>query len=427
MVVARIESLAHGPHAIARVAGKVHFVRGAAPGDEVELAVEEDRGAYAYARVARLIVRGAARRDPPCVYLPRCGGCPWQHVDYATQARAKEAAVRDLVSRVGGLDAGVVRPIVRAPAELGYRRRLSLRVDDQRRLGFMAAASHEVVPVERCLLAEDRLADVIPLAQRWVAELATRVQRVEIVATGASADDRHVALVAQADGSFQARDAETSAAFLRREPRVAGLVLHGRGFERTWGDTTVRVPLASSAPGDEMWLSAGDFSQVSDHGNAALIREVLEAAAVAPDERVADLYAGAGNLSIPLARRAARVTAVERSPSSAAAARDNARRLGLENLEVVTGAADRVLRRFVEEGRRFDVIVLDPPRAGAAEALPALLELAPARVVYVSCNPATLARDLKTLATAYGVERVQPIDLFPQTYHVEAVALLERS
>lgn len=424
MVVARIDSLAYGPHGIARVAGKVHFVRGAAPGDEVELEVEEDRRACAYARVARVIAPGPARREPPCVYLPRCGGCPWQHVDYAAQAEAKEAAVRDLVTRVGGLAPDVVRPILRAPAEFGYRRRLSLRVDPQRRLGFMAAASHDVVPVARCLLAEDRLAGAIPLAQAWVESLATRVQRIELVATGAAADDEHVALVAQADGAFDARDAETSARWLRAHPRVAGLVLHGRGFKRTWGDVTVRVPLACGAPGDEMWLAAGDFSQVSDHGNAALIREVIDAAAVTSETRVADLYAGAGNLGIPLARRAAQVTAVERSTSSASAARDNGRRLGLANLEVVAGATDRVLCRFVEDGRRFDVVVLDPPRAGAAEALAPLVQLAPARIVYVSCNPSTLARDLATLARAYDVARVQPIDLFPQTYHVEAVALL---
>jgi 23S rRNA (uracil1939-C5)-methyltransferase len=219
-----------------------------------------------------------------------------------------------------------------------------------------------------------------------------------------------------------ASDAETSAGWAKREPRIAGLVLRGRGFRRLWGDDRVRVPLIG---GDEMWLRAGDFSQVSEQGNATLIAVVLELAGVTSDARVADLYAGAGNLSIPLARRAARVTAVERAPSSVEAARENARRLGLANLEVVAGATGRVLDGFVGEGRRFDVVVLDPPRAGAADALAALLELAPARVVYVSCNPATLARDLRTLARAYRVERVQPLDLFPQTYHVEAVARLE--
>jgi len=407
----RIESLAHGPHGVARVDGKVHFVRHTAPGDVVEVEIEEDHRAYAYARMTELLEPGPARRAAPCPYLPRCGGCSWQHVAYDAQAAAKETTVRDLLSRVGGLDPRVVRPIVRAPSEYGYRRRLSLRVEGGV-VGFLAAASHDVVPVERCLLAQERLDGTIPLAARWVAGLETRVKRVEVVATG---DGERVALVAQAD-------AERCEAYLRDEARVAGLVLRGRGFRRTFGSDRVRVPLAGD---DEMWLRAGDFTQVSDHGNADLIRVVLDLAAVRPHERVADLYAGAGNLSLPLARCAAHVNAVERTPSSAEAARENARRLGIANLELTTGPVERVLRTWAKRGARLDAVVLDPPRSGAADAMRPLLELAPERIVYVSCNPATLARDLKTLGRGYAVRAVQPIDVFPQTYHVEAVALLD--
>jgi len=419
MIVAHIESLAHGPHGIARVDGKVHFVRQAVPGDEVEIEVEEDHRAYAYARVSRLLVAGPARRAAPCIYLPRCGGCPWQHIAYDTQAAAKETTVRDLLARVGGLDAGVVQPILRAASEYGYRRRLSLRVENGE-VGFLVAASHDVIPIERCLLAQDRLEGAVALAREWIAGLSTRVKRVEVVATG---EDDRVALVAQADGDLAPSDAEFSEALLRRVPRLAALVLRGRGFRRLWGDDRVRVPLVD---GDEMWLRAGDFSQVSDHGNAELIRVVLEQAAVETHHRVADLYAGAGNLSLPLARRAAGVTAVERTPSSVAAARENAHRLGLTNLELTIGTTESVLKGWVKRRTRFDTVILDPPRSGAAEAMSALLQIAPPRIVYVSCNPATLARDLKTLSRAYRLVTVQPIDLFPQTYHVEAVALLTR-
>ena len=417
MAVVRIESLAHGAHGIARIDGKVHFVRQAVPGDEVEIEVEEDHRAYAYARVARLVSPGAARRAAPCPYLPRCGGCPWQHIDYDAQAAAKESTVRDLLARIGGLAPSVALPIVRAASEYGYRRRLSLRVENGE-LGFLAAASHDVVPIERCLIAQDRLDGAIAFGREWLGGLATRVKRMEIVATG---EDDRVALVAQAEGELVAADAEGSEALLRRVPRIAALVLRGKGFRRLWGDDRVRVPLLD---GDEMWLRAGDFSQVSDHGNADLIRVVLEYAAVEKRHRVADLYAGAGNLSLPLARRAGTVAVVERTPSSVAAARENARRLGLANLETAIGTTESVLKGWVKRGTRFDTVVLDPPRSGAAEAMAPLLALAPARIVYVSCNPATLARDLKTLSRGYRVERVQPLDLFPQTYHVEAVALL---
>lgn len=420
MVSARIESLANGPHGIARVDGKVHFVRGVVPGDEVEIEVDEDHGSYAYARVVRLLSRGPARREAPCPYLPRCGGCPWQHVDYAAQAAAKEATVRELLARIGGVAADVVRPIRHASAEYGYRRRLSLRVEG-REVGLLAAASHDVLPIERCLLAQNRLEGAIPLAREWVGMLATRIKRIELVATG---DGDRVALVAQAEGELAAADAESSEAWLRRQPRLAGLVLRGRGFRRLFGDDRVRVSLVD---GDEMWLRAGDFSQVSDHGNLELIREVLALAAPEPGDRVADLFAGAGNLSLPLARRAARVRLVERSASSVEAARENAQRLGLANLDLVVGAADGALRTWSRRGVELDLVVLDPPRSGAAECMKPLRALAPGRIVYVSCNPATLARDLKALDGDYRIEVVQPIDLFPQTYHVEAVALLRRT
>lgn len=417
MAVARIESLAHGPHGIARIDGKVHFVRGAAPGDEVEVEVEEDHRSFAYARVTQVLTRGPVRREAPCPYLPRCGGCPWQHVTYAAQAAAKEASVRDLLARLGGIDPSVVRPIVQAASEYGYRRRLSLRVAD-REVGFLAAASHDLVPVGHCLLGHERLDGAIALARAFVQALATCVNRIEVVATG---DDDKVAIVAQADGEMAPSDAEVGEELLRREPRIAALVLRGKRFRRVWGDDRVRVPLVD---GDEMWLRAGDFSQVSDHGNAELIRLVLEHAAPAQHHRIADLYAGAGNLSLPLARRAGAVIAVERTPTSVEAARENARRLGITNLELATGPTETVLRGWTKRGLRLDTVVLDPPRSGAAEATASLLALAPSRIVYVSCNPSTLARDLKTLSRGYRVELVQPIDIFPQTYHVEAVALL---
>src|SRR5262245_51763471 len=163
---ARIESLAFGPHGVARIDGKVHFVRAVAPGDEVEVAVREDRGTYAYADLVRVIEPGASRRVPPCPYLPRCGGCPWQQVEEDMQAEAKERAVRDLLIRVGGVAEPHVLPIARPAPPLGYRRRLSLRVAG-RRIGFLAAASHDLVAVDRCLLAAPELDGAIELTGRW--------------------------------------------------------------------------------------------------------------------------------------------------------------------------------------------------------------------------------------------------------------------
>lgn len=437
MPVARIESLAYGPHGVARVDGKVHFVRGVAPGDLVEVAVREDRGSFAWADAARVVERGPARRDPPCAFLPRCGGCPWQQVADDEQAHAKEAVVRDLLARVGGLEAPRVLPILRPAPAFGYRRRLSMRIAD-RRVGFLAGASHELVQVDRCLLAAPELDGAIAVAQAWVESLRTRLNRLEIASVGPDADPPagtpaaafvaaagpgRFVLVGQADGPYSADDDAATERLLAREPRVAGAVVHGRGFRRVLGDERVRVPLVA---GDRLELRAGDFTQVGDAGNAALIGCVVAAAAAAPGEVVADLYAGAGNLAIPLARRGARVFAVERSRSSVEAGRENARRLDLRELSFEEGDVPRVLDAWLASGVPIAVAVLDPPRSGAADAVPRLLRLAPRAIVYVSCDPATLARDLRALSGDYRLVDAQPIDFFPQTHHVETVVRLER-
>ncbi len=428
MPIARIESLAYGPHGVARVDGKVWFVRGVAPGDLVEVAVREDRGSFAWADVVRVVEPGPARRTPPCEYLPRCGGCPWQAVDDAAQASAKEAIVRDLLARVGGIADPEVRPILRPAPSFGYRRRLSLRIDHGR-VGFLAAASHDLVPIERCLLAAPVLDGALALAQAWVARLRTKLNRLEIASVGddAPAGDGsptgRFVLVGQADGAFAPADDAATERFLAEQPRVAGAVLHGRGWRRVHGDDRVRVPLVAH---DALELHAGDFTQVGDAGNAALLDCVLGAADIAPGDRVADLYAGAGNLAIPLARRGARVRAVERSRSSVAAGRANAARLGLADLGFEDGDVPRVLDAWIAGGVGLETAVLDPPRSGAADAVARLLRLAPRAIVYVSCDPATLARDLRSLSSDYRLAWAQPLDFFPQTYHVETVARLVR-
>jgi 23S rRNA (uracil-5-)-methyltransferase RumA len=271
------------------------------------------------------------------------------------------------------------------------------------------------VAVDHCLLATERVDAAIQLSTDLLSAVASRVRRIELVHRGVQPG---AVIVCEAEGGYANADGARIRAWLARCPHIAGVVLQGRGWRHTWGDERVTV-----APEEDLTLTvrAGTFTQVNPAANRILVRTVLEMGAFAATERVLDLYAGGGNLSLPIARRVARVVAVEQHALAAEDARANAAAMGAINCEVVTASAQRALRS-VWSHEAFDCVVLDPPRSGAAQVIDALRTLRPARVIYVSCNPATLARDLKQLAASHRIVAVQPIDLFPHSYHVEAVA-----
>jgi len=410
-----ITALSYGPHGVGRLDGKAVFVRGVVPGEDVDVVVREDHGTYAFADLIAVRQAAAARRTPPCPYLPRCGGCPWQHLDYAAQLRAKEQNVRDALVRIGAFPNPPVRPILPSPAEFGYRGRLTLRVAG-RRVGFYAAATHDLVPIDACLLASDVVGRAVSAAADLVGRVGSAVRRIEIVS--GEADDRTV-LVGEVEGACAPGDRERVDSWLAEQPAVAGVVFHGRRWRQAWGTVTLVLRPEADLT---VRARAGAFTQVNPAGNRLLVQTLLDLGGFVPGEQVLDLYAGVGNLGLPVARRTGAAVLVERDGMGAADARANAAALGLAGCEVRTEAAHRAVAALRRTGQRFDAVVLDPPRGGAAEVLDDLLGLAPARVLYVSCNPASLARDLRRLRTRYVIEAVQPVDLFPHTYHVEAIA-----
>jgi 23S rRNA (uracil1939-C5)-methyltransferase len=411
-VVLRIASLAHGPDAVARHEGRVVFVPGAAPGDTVRVRLIEERGSYARAEVLERRAAGPAYREPPCPWVAACGGCPWQQIAYPVQLESKARNVHEALARIAGVTTARELPILHAPSEWEYRHRIRLHVDEAGRLGYVRPRSREIVEIGACVVADPALSSIVPALRRALPSLGIRIEAIELVTNGRGG----VVLLANAGGAAREDDEAAMARLMREIPSVAGMRLSGRGWQRMAGDLRITV----SGPDDEVALTqrAGSFTQVNPAANRLLVRTVV--AMAAPATRVLDLFCGAGNLSLPLARAGAQVHGIDRDAAAVADAAASATAAGLRRTRFEATPAERFLRQQGTGGA--DLVILDPPRTGARAVATQLGRLRARRILYVSCDPATLARDARILVGGgYRVARVQPIDLFPQTEHVETV------
>lgn len=413
-----IDSLAYGVFGVARTHRGVVFVPGVAPGDVARVRIVAAKPDYREAKVMEILEPSSVRRTPPCRYVPECGGCTWQHVDYPAQLEAKEKILRGALARIGGFDTASLelRPIVPS-REWEYRHRLTLRVDGEQRLGFYRHRSHRLVEIGDCRIADPAVNAHLAIAREWLRGVSTTVRRLEI----ASTRDGRVVFVAIAEGAFR-HDDDYHEKFLRRHTTLGGIVVLGKGWRRTFGR-----PIVVSEIDGLVLETQGGFTQVNTEGNRRLVASLLDLAAPNEGDRALDLYCGSGNLTLPLARRVREVVGVESEPSSVQQARKNADRAGLANCRFVQQRAAPAAQALAASGERFSLVVLDPPRSGAADLVPHLPALAADRLLYVSCNPTTLARDLRRLAAlGFAAGTIQPIDLFPQTYHLETVVRLTR-
>ena len=414
-----IDSLAYGPAGVGRADGKVIFVPGTVPGDEVEVVLDEQKKTYATGHVVAIGHPSPQRRHPPCPYVARCGGCPWQQVSYAEQLRAKEMLVREHMRRIGGMADPPVLPIIASPQEWQYRHRIRVHVKENTRLGFSPPRSHELVEIESCLIAAEGTSENLRLARAWMTALRTAVREIELLT---SESDGKLVMVGIAANIFQASDLADCERFLQTHPQVAGLILSGRNWQRLWGDPRISADLGLA--GLTLEVSRGTFTQVSYSGNRLLVAALLRLSDVQKEQRVIELYCGAGNLSLPLAYRARELIGIEQNRRAVTDAQANAVRSGLMNARFMRASVRDGVRQLLRAGEHGDVVVLDPPRTGAAEIIAAIPRLGARKVVYISCDPASLARDLRQLQLyGYRTDAIQPIDLFPQTYHVETIAV----
>ena len=435
------EALGADMEGVCRADGMAVFVPGMLPGESAPVRIVKDQKRYAFGKLeGRPAVSADIRREPDCPVYPRCGGCSCRHMTYAATLDAKRQQVQDCFRRIGKLEV-TVPPVLGMAEPSSYRNKTALPVGGTAEnpcVGFFAPRSHAIIPIDHCPNAMAPADDVCRAVLDWmkahrVAPYAeeTHIGLVRHIVT--RVNRRHQALVTLVvNGQTIPAAAELWAAL--QPLGVIGLVLNenrektnvilGRTFRTLYGASTLKDVLC----GLEFDLSPAAFFQVNPVQTEVLYRTALDFAGLCPDDRLCDVYCGAGTISLMMARHCREVLGIEIVPQAIDNAKENAARNGVTNAAFRCGAAEDVLPALVDEGLRPDVIVIDPPRKGVeAAVIDAIAKAAPRRVVYVSCNVATQARDAALLcARGYRLDRVQPVDMFCWTSGVECVALLSK-
>ena len=430
---------------ICRNDGLAVFVPRTAIGDRCIVRVVKVLKNYAFGRLEKLLESSPHRTEPDCPVSAQCGGCVYRHITYEAELEIKAQRVRDALERIGGFRGIDIQPILAAPQRNCYRNKCQLPVglsrDGELQLGFFAVNSHRIVDTHTCLLqpAEfDRAAEAFRAWQKISGESVyneathTGVLRHLYMRRGEKSGEMMVCIVANGGALHEE---ELLVSMLRKAvPSITGVVLNtnrdktnvvlGKSCRTLWGKDTISDTLC----GLEFEIAPHAFYQVNRTQAEALYSKAAEYAALTGKENLLDLYCGTGTIGLSMAKNAGKLIGAEIVPAAIENAKRNAARNHIENAEFICGDAAQAAKILYDRGEKPDVIVIDPPRKGCDSALIATIAaMRPDRVVYVSCDPATLARDLKQFDTnGYKICAVTPVDMFPCTAHVETVCLLSK-
>lgn len=434
-----IEGYGEGGMGVARIDGRVVFVHGALRGEKCRVLILKTLKSVAFAKVLEVLEPSSERITPDCPYFPRCGGCTYRHMSYEEELRLKRLRVQDNLARIGG--SGVtVEEILGAADTLRYRNKAQYPVSKDGKVGFYRARTHEVIECEQCLLVKSE-ADAAAGALRKYMRRCRVAGYDEKTGRGLV---RHLYVRSNAAGESlvcvlvngnELPQEETLVALLRGAcPKCRGIVLGtntkkgnvilGDCYRTLWGEDRLEDTLC----GKRFRLSVPSFYQVNRAQAERLYAKAIEFADLTGQETVLDLYCGAGTITLALSDHAKRVLGAEIVPEAIDDARENAVRNGVKNVEFFCGDASDVAKKLAQEHLRPDVITVDPPRKGlAADVVESIAAMQPERVVYVSCDSATMARDVKRFAElGYTVTRAAAVDMFPRADHVETVCLLSK-
>jgi len=437
-----IVKIVNGGYGLAHLpSGLTVLVRHVLPGETVIVSIEEKKKNYLLGQLRQIVTPHTARRTPPCPYAGECGGCDLQHCGYAEQVQIKKGIIRDLLLRSNReeLQDAYSLPAepIAAPEEFGYRQRLRLQVEDGV-LGFHRFRTHALIPIRVCLLAGATLNHTLAALRqgpdgRKLTSMSSEVELQENPRTG------ETVVIFRLPRKPRPADILAAKRFARENDTVERVFFAGEQFSLmgpygkepgTVAGNLLAVqypPFAGLSFDLQLSWEAGGFCQVNLLQNRALIETVLDFCKVHTGLRVLDLYCGMGNFTVPLALLGAEVLGIEGQGSAIRSAKSNAARAGLTQAGFQQSPIHAACSELTASGARFDCVVIDPPRQGTPDLARQLATLAGRRLVYISCDPATLCRDLADLIDhGFALRKIQPIDMFPQTHHIETVVLLEK-
>lgn len=444
-IEAVFEDLTHDGAGVAKVDGYPIFVPNGLPGEKAKVKVVKVNKGYGFGKLMEIIEPSPHRIDAPCAIYKECGGCQLQHLSYGGQLLAKEKQVRDVMQRIGKLEGVKVHPVLGMENPWNYRNKSQVPIGEHEGGligGFYQQRSHQIIDMKTCMIQQEKNDEVVQKVKEICNRNGVRAYNEEkhhgnlrhiMVRYGAVSGEVMIVLVTRTNElPNKNKIVEEIAASI---PDVKSIVQNinskktnvilGEQTKVLWGEEVIYDSIGDI----KFAISARSFYQVNPEQTKVLYDKALEYAALNGNETVIDAYCGIGTISLFLAQKAGKVYGVEIIPEAIEDAKRNAALNGITNVEFAVGEAETVIPNWYEEGVQADVLVVDPPRKGCDEKLlQTILDMKPKKVVYVSCNPATLARDLRILEDGgYKTSEVQPVDMFPQTTHCEAVAKIELS
>lgn len=439
----RVDRLGVSGEGVGRFEGFTVFVPYALPGERVKAGVTDVKKTYATAKIEELLTASADRVKPACAIYDKCGGCQLQHLSYAAQLKAKRQQVIDALTHIGKLPDLFVEETIGAKDPWNYRNKMQFPVGREKGrtvIGCFAQGSHDIIDTKNCLIQREGNNEIVNAVREVVTKLNISVYDEDkhrgvlrhVVGRVGEHGEQMVCLVTATPNLPHEKDVIR---MIRRSlPHVVSIqqniqtyrnnVIMGRETKLLWGSPTITDRLGNLS----FHISPRSFFQVNTHQAETLYNKALEFAGLTGRETVIDAYCGTGTITLFLAQKARKVYGIEIVKPAILDAQKNARDNHVKNAEFIVGDATAVMPRLYKQGIRPDVVVVDPPRAGCTPVvLETFADMEPDRIVYVSCNPASLARDLAILKTlGYEAQKVQPVDMFPMTSHVETVVLLSK-